>query len=178
MRDNYWTNADGLVVGFGTRSQDDAASSHFSPDGAFIVSLPVIGVDLEDSDSVTAATITGQGVSIPRGAILERATFHVHEAFTSGGAATLDLGTYDADNASITGDDPDGIDVDIAITAIDAVGDFIVCDGALVGAAVGATSDSDVTLVAAYQTAAFTAGKGMLVCRFQLPTGFNRSLAV
>lgn len=178
-REEYWTNQDGLVVGFGTRDVNGkAAHSHYSPDGALIVSLPVIGTQLEDTDSVTAATITGQGVSIPRGAILERATFHVTEAFTSGGAATLDLGTYDSDNSAITVDDADGIDVDIALTAIDAVGDFIVCDGALVGAAVGATSNSDVTLVAAYQTAAFTGGKGTLVCRFQVPRNFSRTLAV
>lgn len=178
-RDAYWTNSDGLVVGFGTRKvSGNQAAVVNSADGMLEVVLPIIGTQLEDTDSVTAASVTGQGASIPRGAILERATLHVHEAFTSGGAATLDLGCYDADNSAITADDADGIDVDIALTAIDAVGDFIVCDGALVGAAVGATSNSDVTLVAAYQTAAFTAGKATLVCRFQLPRDFGRTLAV
>ena len=179
-RDAYWTNEDGLVVGFGTR---EVAGNHAavvsSADGMLEVVLPIIGTQLEDTDSVTAASITGQGAVIPRGALLERAVLHVHEAFDSAGdAGTLDLGTYDADNSAITVDDADGIDVDILQSAIDAVGDVVVCNGALVGAVVGATSNSDVTLVAAYQTAAFTAGKATLVCRFQLPRDFNRSLAV
>ena len=178
-RDAYWTNSDGLVVGFGTREvAGNTASVVSSADGMLEVVLPIIGTQLEDTDSVTAASVTGQGAVIPRGALLERAVLQVHEAFTSGGSATLDLGTYDADNSSITVDDADGIDVDIALTAIDAIGDTIVCDGALIGGQVGATSNSDVTLVAAYQTAAFTAGKATLVCRFQLPRDFGRTLAV
>lgn len=177
-RDAYWTNSDGLVVGFGTREvAGNQASIVSSADGMLEVVLPIIGTQLEDTDSVTAASITGQGAVIPRGALLERAVLQVHEAFV-GATATLDLGTYDADNSAITVDVADGIDVDIAVTALDAIGDTIVCDGALIGAQVGATSNSDVTLVAAYQTAAFTAGKATLVCRFQLPRDFGRTIAV
>lgn len=179
-RDATWANPDGLKVGFGTRSVQTNTLVVSGASGAKKSGYMVIDYSgLEDTDSVTAAGISEQSYVIPRGSLITDANFVVHTAF-AGATATLDIGTYDSDLSSIAADDADGIDVDIAVTAIDAVGDTIQCDGALVNAAVlcGATSNSDVVVVAAYQTAAFTAGRGVLYLEWQEPGSGNRTLAV
>jgi hypothetical protein len=110
--------------------------------------------------------------------LIHRATLQVVTAFDSAGdAGTLDIGTY---SAAAVVDDADGIDVDIAQSAIDAVGEVVACNGALVAGiiTVGATSDSDVYVVPAYQTAAFTAGRAVLTIEYSTPSSGNYSLAV
>lgn len=102
---------------------------------------------------------------IPANAWIESATLHVITPFTSGGAATLRLGLYQSDGTVI---DADGIDVDIALAAINAVGARVKCDGALVNAAVGIGSAAG-QLVAVEGTGLnpYTAGKALLVIRYQ-----------
>lgn len=188
-RDNTWTNPDGLVVGFGTHATDTGYLTVTSQKGnVYRGQMKIVGANLEDTDSVTAASpgLAPQAATIPRGSVITSAILQTVTAFDSAGDnGTLDIGTYDEDTSSITVDDADGIDVDIAQSAIDAVGEVVRCDGASVvhgddtaPVAVGTTSDSDVKVVAAYQTAAFTAGEAILYLEWVQPVEGNTTLAV
>lgn len=156
-RDSVWSNSDGLAVGFGTRTALTSGSHKHADDGPTEkVVLRFRGEDLADTVSTTGDQIVHAPV-IPNGASILSATLTVIEAFTSGGVATLDLGLYDKDGTAV---DADGIDEDIALTAIDAIGDSIDCDGADVGTVVATTGG--VKVAASYETAAFTAGEAIL----------------
>ncbi len=171
-RDTLWTNQDGLRVGFGTHSQDNdvLAVVEGGTVKQYTIELPDATL-LEDTDAITVAgSIPPQSVLIPRGSVLKSATFSVTDIFTSGGAATLDIGFY---SAAAVVDDANGIDVDLALTVIDAIGDIVVCDGALVGGVVplGATSNSDVVVVFGFEAAVYTAGAGVLTLEVIVPHG-------
>ena len=87
-------------------------------------------------------------------------------AFTSGGSATLTMGLWNDDgDGTYSVYDADGIDATIALTAIDAIGDHVLCDGAKVGSGSGVlagTGSRDLYVSALYATAAFTAGEAEL----------------
>ena len=94
-------------------------------------------------------------LNIPANARIVRATLRVITAFAGG--TSYNLGLYERDGTVI---DADGIDAAVALTAIDAIGDVVLCDGALVGLLVGTGSEAGQLLVAA--TGTFTAGKAQL----------------
>lgn len=75
-------------------------------------------------------------------------------------------------------DDADGIDAAVALTAIDAIGEIVQCDGAVVNGtiAVGATANGDCYIAPSYNTAVFTAGKGLLTIEYIEPQ-FESSVA-
>jgi hypothetical protein len=166
-RGNTWTNSDGLVVGFGTHSEDNDVVAVSGSGNTKIYTVEVTGTDLVDT--FAAANIKPQDALIPRGSQIKSAVFQVHTAFTSGGSATLDLGVF----GTTVVDDADGIDVDIALTVIDAIGDIVICNGALVGGVipVGATANEDCYIAPSYETAVFTAGTGTLTVEVILPSG-------
>lgn len=175
-REQTWTNKDGLIVGFGTHTADNNVPAVTSEVGAVkTMQMLITGTLLGSTASATG--IPPQSVRIKRGSIIQASKFVVQTPFTSGGSATLTIGTYKADDVS-TVDDDDGIDATIALTAIDAAGETVVNDGALVNGTVpvGATSDSDVQIVAHYGTAAFTAGVGILTITYIEPS-YNLSIA-
>jgi hypothetical protein len=158
-----WTNSDGLRVKFGLdeskKAKEGSQSGANGTDN--LVIADVVGTDLTSASAV----LNGGGVSavvIPAGAILRRATFVTEVAFTSGGSATLNLGLAKFDGTTY---DADGIDATVALTAIDAIGETVTCDGALVGGALA----YDCILVADYDTAAFTAGRGKLFIELIYP---------
>lgn len=175
-RDTTWVNPDGLSVGFGSHDQDTGMLTKVgSGNGIDTYKMDIVGVDLVDTIALT--DIAPQASYIPKGAYIKSAVLHVSEAFTSAGAATLDLGLF----GTAVVDDADGIDVDIAITAIDAIGDVVLCNGAVVGALIpaGRTAGTDVTATASYETAVFTAGKASLIVEVIAPQGqAGRTLAV
>ena len=171
-RGNTWTNPDGLIVGFSTHSVDDNVGAVTGDSGTlrtYVIELPDATL-LEDTDAITVASIPPQSLAIPRGSIINRATFSVTKVFTSGGAATLDIGLYALD---ATVDDANGIDVDLALTVLDAIGDVVICDGALVGGVVacGATSNTDVYVVFGDEATVYTAGAGVLTLEVLVPHG-------
>lgn len=174
-RQATWSNSDGLIVGFGTHTVDNQVPAITSNIGAVkTASFVIQGTLLEDIGALTAASLYPQGFVIPRGSKIQRATLTPSEAFTSGGAATLTIGTVKWDAVG-TVDDLDGIDATIAITAIDAIGESVLCDGALVNGTVvtsicGNVSNTDVRIVAGFGTAAFTAGKALLTIEFIVPS--------
>lgn len=98
---------------------------------------------------------------IPAGSLIKAAYLHVTTAFTSAGAATLQLGTEDIDGSV---DDADGLDT-LAVAALTA-GSWHVLDGVLVGATAGV---EDVQIAIDDAVAAFTAGKARLIVEFMPP---------
>lgn len=98
---------------------------------------------------------------IPAGSLIKRADLVMTTAATSGGAATLTIGTY---NAAGTAIDADGIDATVALTAIDAIGETVRCDGAHL--TVGGYVAENAYIGAIYATAAFTAGVGKLYIEY------------
>jgi hypothetical protein len=98
----------------------------------------------------------------------------VKTAFTSGGSAVLDIGLYtdDGDETSTALDD-DGIDSAVAVASLGA--DVVIsCDGAFIGVKnVGANK---VYVVFTYDTAAFTAGVGVLRVKYIRPSTYTEAL--
>lgn len=97
---------------------------------------------------------------IPANARIITATLRVHTAFAGG--TSYNLGLYEADGTVI---DADGIDAAVATAAIDAVGESVVCDGALVGNTAGIGTAAGQVVIAA--TGTFTAGKATLEVEFE-----------
>ena len=99
---------------------------------------------------------------IPAGSLIKRADLVMTTAATSGGSATLTIGTY---NAAGTAIDADGIDATVALTAIDAIGETVRCDGAHL--TVGGYIADNAYIGAIYGTAAYTAGVGKLYIEYR-----------
>lgn len=158
-----WTNDDGLYIRFGTEKTVPALGGESTTDG----NNRVVTIDLSYSDLAATGTekIISEGTTIPDGAVIKSATFHVSTAFTSGGSATLTFGLIDSDRS--TAYDADGIDATIAVAAL-TVGTTITCDGAVVGKAIS-NSGTPVYVTATEGTAAFTAGAGQLVIEYYIP---------
>lgn len=154
---NVWKNADGLRVRFGTEQSRDAKEGSPAQKGPFTTmtfqldsaNLPLFG-DTADRYLNRVPTC-----ALPNGALIRSATIIVTTAFTGTGA-TLTLGLAEQDGTII---DADGIDAAIALTALDAVGEEVACDGALIDTKLTA----DGYLIVDVGTASFTAGKATLV---------------
>ena len=157
-------NADGLVRAYGSDAGQPTNGTVGSPATRGSDLELVADIDYRDLPAAGAsATLDPMYVAaLPEGALITDAKLDVTEAFTSGGAATLDLGLVQENGTAV---DLDGIDAAIALSAINGVGDRVECDGALVnGAAVSARS----FLSASVGTAAYTAGKARLVISYRL----------
>ena len=156
-----YTNDDGMYVLTGTNQGDvqDKGVSGKALRQSLVIDIPdftAIG------SSFGASDIDPLDAVIPAGAIITNAILKITTAATSGGSATLSIGTY---NSAGTAIDADGIDATVALTAIDAAQDLVQCDGAQVGGVVTVgTADAYVGLI--YGTAAFTAGAGKLVIEY------------
>lgn len=156
-RDSTWTNDDGLVVGFGTRTSTNDQGGNVRTSG--LVEEYVIKINdastLGDTDT---AAVTGDQAGLPANAIINAAYFRVNTTF-AGATAVLDIGLKQRDGTDI---DDDGIDAAIAVGTLTA-GTVINCDGALIGNTVGA---NEAVPKFTYDTAAFTAGAGELVIQY------------
>jgi hypothetical protein len=162
-REEYWSNQDGLVVGFGQRDVSCNSAKKIAVEGA-VEELVLDVTDatlLEDTQAVDGNALVN-GAEIPAGSLIISATLVVTEAFTSGGAAVLDVGTYDADSGAAVDDD--------SLIAAEALGNLslnAVITGA--GADVGAVVTQRVKLAATFDTAVYTAGKARVVIKYQPP---------
>lgn len=153
-----WINDDGLeVLMHGEQGQvKDNGSTTESMTQTLVVDIT--GTEVPSS----AATPEANDAFIPAGSYVKNAFLVVDEAFTSGGAATLTIGTYQKDGTTI---DADGVDAAVALTVIDAAGDVVVCDGAQVGGIV-TVGANDAYVKVNYGTAAYTAGSAKLYVEF------------
>lgn len=148
------TNADGLQLNYGTR---DVEVNHARAVGG-VDEVQQVVFDITATKLGTAPTINAASAFIPANSLIVRATLLVKAAFTSGGAATLDIGTYSIASVAI---DADGIDAAVALAALGANAD-VACDGVQVGTIVTA----DCYIGASYGTAAYTAGTARLVVEY------------
>lgn len=159
-----YTNADSLTQRYGT--SQGVATNLGSPAQSGALKELVIDITASKLNAHTVADDYFGGspdVAIPSGSQIVSATLYVTTAFDSGGSATLDLGFLKADGTEL---DYNGIDATIAETAIDAIGDVITCDGALVG---GALLTDDAYPSYGVNTATFTVGQGKLVIKYFKP---------
>ena len=88
-------------------------------------------------DDLPVATLDEAALEIPANAFIVSATLRVITPI-DGTTPTLTLGLVEKDGTTI---DADGIDVAIAESAIDAVGETVLCNGALVAALAGIGSE-------------------------------------
>ena len=175
-----WTNDDGLVVGFGTHSDDnDVPAVTANPDGSKTMKMVITLADLDDTFAATSKA--PQAPRIRRGSIVKSAHIQTLVAATSGGSATLDIGTW-ALAATEAVDVADGLVADVTIAEMTTIGEIHVLDGALINAsgvtAVGAVGDADCVLAPSYETAVFTAGSVELVVTYFEPGYTDPLLAV
>jgi hypothetical protein len=94
---------------------------------------------------------------VPANAVIKSA--HIRVLTAAAGGTSYDFGLYQPDGTVI---DADGIDAAVATAALTA-GAHIACDGALIGASIGA--DAGQLVVAA--TGTFTAGKFQVVLELE-----------
>lgn len=155
-----WTNADGLkVLLHGEQGQVQDKGTATGPfRQTLVVDIPAFTAI---GSTFGAGDIDAYDAVIPAGSVILGATLVMTTAATSGGAATLTIGTYTAAGAAI---DADGIDATVALTAIDADNDVVRCDGAQTTTAGYLTADAHIGLI--YGTAAFTAGAGKLIIEY------------
>jgi hypothetical protein len=155
-----YTNADGMyVLTFGDKGAvQDTGTATVGGRQTLVKTITLASL----ATTFAAVNIDPMDAVIPAGAVILGATLVVTDAATSGGAATVTIGTY---NAAGTAIDADGIDATVAITAIDADNDVVRCDGAQ-ATGVGGKLAVDAYIGALYASAAFTAGTAKLVVEY------------
>lgn len=154
-----YTNTDGLRV---LTNADQGAVKTQGVAGNDPVQVLVIDITFTGiGSSFGASNIDLNNPYIPAGSLIKRADLVMTTAATSSGAATLDIGTYNSAGTAIVAT---GIDAAIALTAIDAVGETVRCDGSHTTTAGYIASDAYIGLK--YNTAAFTAGVGKLYVEY------------
>lgn len=163
-----WTNADGLVVRDGA---DDVVAPKGTLERAGLQRLVVKLTDATllavnstgpHTPSTTVAFFDENTPSIPAGSYIARAYLKVDTAFTSGGAASLDVGLMQADGTIVDGN---GIDSAVGLTALGANA-VVNCNGASVGGVVLTSATFDTYVVFTYATAAFTAGAATVIVEY------------
>jgi hypothetical protein len=155
-----YVNADGLeVLTAGEQGTAAKRGTSLSSQKKSLV-MNITGTEVPSS----VATPQDHDAFIPAGSYITGAHLLVSTAFTSGGSATLTIGTYTQAGAAV---DADGIDATIALAAIGA-DKAVACDGAAVGGT-ATVGGADVYVEAIYGTAAFTAGEAKLVIEYIEP---------
>jgi hypothetical protein len=152
-----WTNADGLYLKFGT---DKAAlgrvgeHKYDGPRRCVEVKFDWTMLPLVADNSV----VISDKIALPVGATIEDVVIVAHTDFTSGGSATLDVGTIDMDRTSNA--DPDSLVAAATPAEMSAApADGAAYPGALV---YGAKLTTAKLLTWEVNTAAFTAGEGVI----------------
>lgn len=156
-----WTNEDGLRVNFNLESAENVpvGVTTSGSNGKLIAEF-----DSQNPRNMdTAGNTNGREVGIPPNSYVKSAHLVVTEAFTSAGSTTLTIGLAQDDGTAI---DADGFDATIAKTAIDAVGDVVVCDGALVGGVVRTGTNYGYVYFTT-GSGPWTAGKAKLIVEFE-----------
>ena len=165
-----WVNNDGLLVRFGNLQAAVPPAGYVSVKGS--EQELVINITAVDITDVDVAALVYEEVGLPQKAQIIRADLYVTTAFTSGGTPTLDLGLWHDDgDGTYTVDDVDGLDVDIALTALDSIGATVALNGAYVdGTDDVVPNDSagrDMYVSAGFQTTdVYTAGEAILVIKY------------
>ena len=155
-----YVNADGLeVLTAGEQGTPAKRGTSLSSQKKSLV-MNITGTEVPSS----VATPQDHDAFIPSGSYITGAHLIVSTAFTSGGSATLTVGTYTQAGAAV---DADGIDATIAVADL-AADKAVACNGAAVGGT-ATVGGADVYVEAIYGTAAFTAGEAKLVIEYIEP---------
>jgi len=155
-----YTNADGLRV---LTNADQGAVKTQGTSATSATQVICIDVTFTSIATTFGATnIDLNNPYIPAGSVILRADLVMTAAATSGGAATLDIGTYNSAGTAIVAT---GIDAAVALTAIDAIGETVRCDGTHTTTAGYVASDAYIGLK--WNTAAYTAGVGKLYVEYR-----------
>ena len=174
-RSATWTNSDGLVVGFGTHSEDNEVAAVYPGAGGIVTvvqEIDMASLPAFANESRTAyPNASGQEHVIPRGSVFLGGEILVLVACT-GTSADADFGTWGA-----VVDDSNGFKDSVLVATVAEVGDVLILDGDLIAdaddsnlAVAGAVSNSDVVITGSYTTA-YTAGRIRLTVRYAPPTG-------
>ena len=154
-----YTNADGLRV---LTNGDQGAVKTQGPAPSGMTQVLVVDLTLTAMGTTFGASnIDLNNPFIPAGSLITRANLVMTTAATSGGLATLSIGTYNAAGTAIVAD---GIDSAIALEAIDAIGETVRCDGTHTTTAGYIAENAYIGAI--YGTAAFTAGVGKLYIEY------------
>ena len=154
-----YTNADGLRV---LTNADQGAVKVQGVSGTAMSQVLVMDITFTAlGTTFTSTNIDLNNPFIPAGSLIKRADLVMTTAATSGGSATLTIGTYNAAGAAIVAA---GIDSAVALTAIDAVGETVRCDGTHTTTAGYIAENAYIGAI--YGTAAFTAGVGKLYIEY------------
>ncbi len=170
-----WSNDDGLVVKFGTeRSKSPRAGEVRTAGPVHVLTMDFdfndveralgAGFDLDSDGGADFDSFSGMQAFIPANSLVTRATlFALTDWADSSGTMNIDIGTYQKDGTSIGTTD---IDAAILEAALDA-GDLVECNGALVGAALGA-NDAYIGIIES-NSATLSAGTARLVIEYIPP---------
>ncbi|RTL05360.1 hypothetical protein EKK58_08140 [Candidatus Dependentiae bacterium] len=154
-----YTNADGLRVltngDHGAVKTQGTATSGMKQVIVVDITFTALGT------TFGASNIDLNNPFIPAKSLITRADLVMTSAATSGGTPTLDIGTYNAAGSAI---DADGIDAAIALTAIDANGETVRCDGAHLTTAGLITADAYIGITRSAPT--YTGGVGKLYVEY------------
>ena len=154
-----YTNTDGLRV----LTNDDQGAVKTQGTTA-TAATQVLVVDLTFTSigsSFGLANIDLNNPFIPAGSVILRADL-VMTAAATGASSTLTIGTYNAAGTAIVAA---GIDSAIALTAIDAIGETVRCDGTHLTTAGYIAENAYIGAI--YGTAVFTGGVGKLYVEYR-----------
>jgi hypothetical protein len=154
MRNNTWTNADGLVVGFGTRDTINLEAGLIHTVG----NTQEIQMDVYYDKEVTA--YAPKSAVIPAGSVVRSARLVVTEAFADGTSVSVGI-----DDVNGIGNNDLDIDALIGVTntaSIDAIGNSI--EGS--GASVNGEAMSEDVYITVDIIGTYTAGQAKLVVTF------------
>ena len=152
-------NADGAYVLTGT-DQGAIRPNGVSEDA--ILRTMVIDIDFTQIPAaVTAANINPMDATLPANSVIQSAYLFMSTAAASGGAATLDIGTYNAAGTAVAAT---GIVAAAALSTVNTAGAVLRAAGALTTTA--STGAAPVYVVPKYGTAAYTAGAGKLYINY------------
>ena len=178
-RNATWTNSDGLVVGFGTHSEDNNVSGVYKgANGEVTIVAEYTMANLVDT--FAAVNVNPQDARIPRGSMIKSAYIHNIIAPVSGGGGTFDLGLWGVDLATEVVDVADCLVADVTVAEFGLLGEAIQLDGVAIAdaataastvATVGSVSNSDCVLAPSYETAVFTAGVIKVIVTYIPPAG-------
>lgn len=154
----YWTNKDGLYVGFGPRAVLKNAGAQVNTDG--MRREVVMKIDGALLTATVGVDQLANAPVIPAGSYIEEALLVVNTAFSDVNGE-LNIGGY---LLSGTVDDADGFDATIDVASLVANAE-VTCDGSYVGKVLA----NSVKVACDYDSAAFTDGAATLVITYIPP---------
>lgn len=180
-RENAWYNKDGLIVGFGTRSEESDTQSyvnggsHVQEICVKLSDLTLLGTDATVGTGIYAPQYFANAPRIPANATVQEVRITTDTVATTSDSADLLLGLYTVSPTTgvLVAVDADGLAAagDSAVTNFDAVGETVVLGAGAGAAYVGKkTVGSDPVVVAAVKvTGSFTAGALSVHVKYSLP---------